>query len=101
MALIYTSTRFKPKRKSRVAKIVEAAPRYEPAFKDLCFRMPAAYRPNTIPSLSLQVDGIVNTPSEKKQYTGDKLLGIGILHKSCLQPIFSEEQAIEIATMRR
>lgn len=34
-------------------------------------------------------------------YTGTKIIGIGILHKSCLQPIFSQEEAIEIAKMRR
>lgn len=35
------------------------------------------------------------------QYTGDRLLGIAIMHKSCLQPVFSEEQARESAQMRR
>lgn len=35
-------------------------------------------------------------------YSGDKkLLGIAVLHKSCLQPVFSEEAAKDIARMRR
>jgi hypothetical protein len=34
-------------------------------------------------------------------YTGDKIKGIGTMHKSNAVPIFSDEQAIEIATMRR
>lgn len=34
-------------------------------------------------------------------YTGTKIIGIGVLHKSCLQPIFSEEQAKDISSMRR
>ena len=34
-------------------------------------------------------------------YTGDKMIGISIIHKSCLQPIFSQEAAIDAASMRR
>lgn len=34
-------------------------------------------------------------------YTGDKVLGISIVHKSCLQPVFTEEQAKDLANMRR
>lgn len=34
-------------------------------------------------------------------YTGTKIIGIAVLHKSCLQPIFSQEEAIEVAHMRR
>ena len=34
-------------------------------------------------------------------YTGDKMLGITVLHKSCLQPVFSSQEAIDAATMRR
>lgn len=36
-----------------------------------------------------------------KVYTGTKMLGIGTMHKSNSVPIFSDEEAIEIATMRR
>jgi hypothetical protein len=35
------------------------------------------------------------------KYTGTKILGIGTLHKSNGVPIFSEEEAVDIATMRR
>lgn len=34
-------------------------------------------------------------------YTGTKMLGIGVMHKSNSVPIFSEQEAIDIATMRR
>jgi hypothetical protein len=34
-------------------------------------------------------------------YTGSAIKGIGTMHKSNAVPIFSDEQAIEIATMRR
>jgi len=36
-----------------------------------------------------------------QQYTGTKMLGIGVLHKSNSVPIFSDEEAIDIAKMRR
>jgi len=36
-----------------------------------------------------------------KIYTGSKIIGIAVLHKSCLQPIFSQEEAINVAKMRR
>jgi hypothetical protein len=35
------------------------------------------------------------------QYTGTKIIGIGTMHKSNAVPIFSDEQAVEISTMRR
>jgi len=37
----------------------------------------------------------------KKEYTGDKLIGIATMHKSNLVPIFSNEEAIDVARMRR
>lgn len=35
------------------------------------------------------------------KYTGDKIKGIGTMHKSNAVPVFSDEQARDIATMRR
>ena len=35
------------------------------------------------------------------QYTGTKMIGIGTMHKSNAVPIFTDEQAIDISTMRR
>jgi hypothetical protein len=36
-----------------------------------------------------------------KVYTGDKIKGIGTMHKSNAVPIFSDQEAIEISQMRR
>lgn len=36
-----------------------------------------------------------------KVYTGDKIKGIGTLHKSNAVPIFTDEEAVDIAHMRR
>jgi len=38
---------------------------------------------------------------EENKYTGDNLLGISVMHKSCLVPVFSKQQAEEISRMRR
>lgn len=35
------------------------------------------------------------------QYTGTEVLGITIVHKSCLQPVFNQQQAEDAAKMRR
>lgn len=40
-------------------------------------------------------------PVHTLMYTGDKLLGIGVMHKSNSVPIFKQEDAVEIARMRR
>lgn len=53
-----------------------------------------------IPSVDLAHKGAVGSP-QPQQYTGDKVLGITIVHKSCLQPVFSQEAAIDAARMRR
>lgn len=53
-----------------------------------------------IPSVDLALKGAVASP-QPQQYTGDKVLGITIVHKSCLQPVFSQEAAIDAARMRR
>lgn len=41
------------------------------------------------------------TKGSKKVYTGTKVKGIGTMHKSNAVPIFSDEEAVEISTMRR
>lgn len=40
-------------------------------------------------------------PIHGLRYTGDKLIGIGVLHKSNSVPVFKGEDAIDIARMRR
>ena len=60
---------------------------------------PARRETPKIPSLPF-----TGAPALKKAnpvYTGDKIKGIGTMHKSNAVPIFTDEQAVEIATMRR
>jgi hypothetical protein len=50
---------------------------------------------------SLNTIGGVGSVKESQHYTGEKLIGISIIHKSCLQPIFNEQEAKDAANMRR
>lgn len=50
---------------------------------------------------SLVTPGGSTAAKEIPVYTGDKMIGISIIHKSCLQPVFSQEAAIDAASMRR
>ena len=58
-------------------------------------------RTNTHHIPSLNSGGGVAALAPAKVYTGDKIKGIGTMHKSNAVPIFSDEQAIEISRMRR
>jgi len=57
-------------------------------------------RTNThhIPSRDTGGNATLTAP---KVYTGSDMIGITVLHKSCLQPVFSKQDAIDAAKMRR
>jgi hypothetical protein len=42
-----------------------------------------------------------DTTPNVKVYTGTEIIGVTVLHKSCLQPVFNQQQAIDAASMRR
>lgn len=50
---------------------------------------------------SLVTPGGDTAAKQPMMYTGDKIKGIGIMHKSNLVPIFTDDQAKDIASMRR
>jgi hypothetical protein len=52
-----------------------------------------------IKSLDTGLGNAVLKPA--KQYTGTKVKGIATMHKSNAVPVFSDEQAVDIAKMRR
>ena len=52
-----------------------------------------------IKSLNTGVGTAARAPD--KVYTGTKVKGIGTMHKSNAVPVFSDEEAVEISTMRR
>lgn len=53
-----------------------------------------------IQSLNEKITGAVSSKAAPV-YTGTKVLGIGTMHKSNAVPIFSDDEAKEISTMRR
>ena len=60
---------------------------------------PAGRETTKLPSRG---DGIgVAVAKPQQTYTGDKMLGIGTLHKSNSIPVFKEEEAKDLASMRR
>jgi len=65
--------------------------------------VPVVYRRETekIPSLNGGADMSPALKPPAKVYTGTKIKGIGTMHKSNAVPIFSDEEAKDIAKMRR
>jgi hypothetical protein len=60
------------------------------------------YRGKGSEAPSLEHSGTVMCARKKdKVYTGDLVTGIAVMHKSCLQPIINQQQAIDSARMRR
>jgi hypothetical protein len=53
-----------------------------------------------IPSLDTGHKGAV-TIKQTPKYTGDKIVGIGTMHKSNAVPIFTDQEAKDISSMRR
>lgn len=63
---------------------------------------PLAYRGKNDPVIpSLDTGASIAPAPPAKVYTGNKMLGIATLHKSNAVPVFSTEEAIDIAKMRR
>lgn len=54
-----------------------------------------------IPSLNNGWDMTPAVKAKDKVYTGTKIIGIGTMHKSNAVPIFSDEEAVAISSMRR
>ena len=50
---------------------------------------------------SLVTPGGTTALKDAPVYTGTEMVGIAIIHKSCLQPVFSKQAAIDTSQMRR
>jgi hypothetical protein len=61
--------------------------------------IPAGRGTDHIPSRSTGIGTAVK--ADIPVYTGDKMIGIGTLHKSNAVPVFSDEEAHDISKMRR
>ncbi len=67
------------------------------------YQPPQVVRRDTGPRLPSVDTGHKGAVTVKKpmQYTGDKIVGIGTMHKSNAVPIFSDQEAKDISSMRR
>jgi len=61
---------------------------------------PPGREPNNIPSRP-DTPGAIGARAADKVYTGTAMKGIGVLHKSNAVPIFTDDEAVDIARMRR
>ena len=107
-SLVYTMTRSKLSKKQRAAR--EALLKEQRAIKQSLKQTTGGRLELTGPSCARPVGdhiasrgtGVGNaTLSERPTYTGDKMIGIGQLHKSNAVPVFRQEDAEDIARMRR
>jgi hypothetical protein len=73
--------------------VLLTAPRISPQY-------PPGREPEAIPSRP-DTPGAVAARPPDKVYTGTKIKGIGTMHKSNAVPVFSDDEAREISSMRR
>jgi hypothetical protein len=75
---------------------------YSPSIKiSLPVQQMATYHRETPKVASLDTGFIACTKKFGNSYTGEKIKGIGTMHKSNAVPIFTDNEAKEIASMRR
>ena len=64
-------------------------------------KVKALEAPSTSKLKSLITPGGSTAPAVRRVYSGTKVLGIAVMHKSNAVPVFSEEEAVSVAQMRR
>ena len=110
MTIIYTNQRSKkrkPNAKQReLARewqdlIARTAPKAKSKTIVAKLQEPKPYRRETPYYPSLDTTELNTYKKQAMQYTGDKMKGIGTLHKSNAVPIFTDEEAKDQAAMRR
>ena len=100
MGLIYTNDR--SKRKQSKKKNVEVYAKYKPKKFTPLPIMQSPHRRETpiYPSVETNSVAVCARP-ERQQYTGTLVKGIATMHKSNAIPVIDEQQAKDIARMRR
>lgn len=104
--MIYCAARFKPKKKRKVKGEVARKYQRSEAVSGVLSRPSLSYghrvgAGDARKLESLNSDRIFTEKRESLKYTGTLVKGIAVTHKSNLIPITSQEQAIEVARMRR
>jgi hypothetical protein len=85
-----------------LSKHGETSNKEKKSFKKLSYSLsvPAERSTKHIKSVDTGHRGAV-TIKKPMQYTGDKIIGIGTMHKSNAVPIFTDDEAKAISSMRR
>lgn len=104
--IIYVNSKFKPRRKSKKrnlivrtaakTKFVPISTQFNPVASGVLIRETPHY-----PSLKTESSGSTTKPNHPPTYTGDKMIGVGTLHKSNGVPLFRQEDLEDQAKMRR
>ena len=82
-----------PKTKIKAKPVIKSTPTLTPP--------PGRSDTRHIPSLNGGVDTAPAFKAPDKVYTGTKIIGIGTMHKSNAVPIFTDDDAKAISSMRR
>ena len=100
MGIMYVSQKSKASHKKGVKPY--SSPKRLPAYQQGVLEVVTPYRRTTeyIPSRETSGYAACVKPADKK-YTGSNILGIGTMHKSNAVPIFNNDEAKDIASMRR
>ena len=72
-----------------------------PEVKTYQWKMPTTYRDTTSQYKSLDTGVGVAAKPERKEYTGTLVTGIATMHKSNAVPVINQQEATDIANMRR
>jgi hypothetical protein len=67
----------------------------------LVYKLSSSPRGETVRYPSLNTGLAVATKAPAKVYTGTKVMGIATMHKSNAVPVFNNEEAVAISSMRR
>jgi len=106
MGMVYVRDRSKPKKKMS-AKDRHLAAEWEEIMK----KYPPLAVKRIVPEKKVEAQAVSRLPAKfdtgvaakaaPKVYTGDKIIGIATMHKSNAVPIFNDQAAKEVASMRR
>lgn len=74
---------------------------HAPESKDLVYSLSVPPGRPLVEKKSKVTPGSSTALPTQKHYTGSKMLGVGVMHKSNSVPIFCADDAVDIARMRR
>lgn len=100
MSIIYVSQKSKWSKKNKVKPY--SKPKKVPPRQQGILKLAKAFTRISDPIPSRESTGYAaGAKKEDKIYTGDNVIGVATMHKSNAVPIFNDEEAKDVASMRR